>query len=97
MVESSRNQEEDPCPWCSAAPPPPFSDPAGPGPVRDPPSPPPSGDNSRSQLTKQGQSTSEKDEDFCGGVFNKSLRHLHTSLWKQHIRKLKLAFQRLPS
>lgn len=55
---------------------------------------PPSHKGSRSQFTEQGQSTSKNDEDFCVGVFNKLSRHLHTFLWKQHIRKLKLAFQK---
>lgn len=48
----------------------------------------------QSQFTEQGHSTSKNDEDFCAGVFNKLSRHLHTFLWKQHVRKLKLAFQK---
>lgn len=49
-------------------------------------------EGSGSQLARQGQSTSKNDEDFCVGVSNKRSRHLHIFLWRQHIRKLKLAF-----
>jgi hypothetical protein len=46
------------------------------------------------QLSSQGQNSSNWNEGLCAGVFNKLSRHLHRFLWKQHIRRLKLEFQK---